>query len=105
MATETKTTVIILGAYVGSLVVAVVSLGITAIIVQPHSCADASRLLTMLWVALGVMYLVSAAAVAGVLWRTGLRTRVRVTALLAYGAVLLITYLAVAFILMIAFNC
>jgi hypothetical protein len=77
----------------------------TLVIVRPQSCPDYSRTLLLLWVLIGVLCLGSTAVVGFGTRRIASGKRGGWLATAVYGLVILLTYLFIALVLMIAFNC
>lgn len=77
----------------------------TLIIARPQSCSDYSQTLLLLWVVIGGLCLASTAVVGYGTWRITHSKRGSVIVTAVYGLIILLTYLFMALILMIGFNC
>ena len=107
MSPEARRVLTFVGAYVVTMVVTgcMLSVAIAWLMSNPQSCSAMGRALSVLWVTVAVMFLVSAVAVGFAARKLipGLVAR-RVT-MAVYGVVMLASYVVVAFVLLVAFNC
>lgn len=93
------------GAYVATIgVTAFASLAIM-ILVKPHSCGDMGRALLVLWGTIAAVFLASIAVVGIVAWMIIAGVAARVAIVTVYGVAALASYAAIAFGLMVGFNC
>jgi hypothetical protein len=105
MRTGAKSILLLVVAYLGSLVAAAVIGGVTFALLSPRSCSDFSQALLVLWIVVAAVFLVTVAAVGFVAWQLELGTAGRFALVSAFAALLLPTYVVIAFGLMVAFNC
>jgi hypothetical protein len=105
MKTVIKVTLLGCGAYVLTIVLAFATIVATLRIMQPSSCPDYSDTLALVWASLACVCLVSTAVVGVGFWRITDTIRGGGAATAVYGLIILFTYLFMALILMIGFNC
>lgn len=72
---------------------------------EVSNCSTMSQALVALWIILGALFLSSVALVEVAAWKTYPGCGGRLAVLAAYGTALLVSYVVLAFGLMIAFNC
>jgi hypothetical protein len=80
-------------------------LTIMVLMMEPHSCSTMSQALVALWVTIAVVFLASAAVVGVGAWKIVEGIAGRLTIVVVYGVVMLVSYVVIAFGLMVAFNC
>jgi hypothetical protein len=97
--------VLAIGAYIITLLVAALAALILMTVMNPRGCSDLSQALLVLWGAIALLFLASAAAVGTGTWRLVPGQVGRVVFVTLYGVVLLATYIVIAFGLMVAYNC
>ena len=106
MNTGTKGVLLVIGAYIVTfgVTICIITLAI-AIFIDTTSCGAVSRALPALWGTVAVVFLVSGVVVGVVAWKViqGLAGRLAVMAV--YGVVMLVSYVGIAFGLLVAFNC
>ena len=105
MTTETKGILLIVGGYIATMAAAAFTTFAIMILTKPHSCSDFGRALVTLWGTLAALFLASVAVVRVVAWKIVAGATGRWAILIVYGALLLVSYVAIAFGLMVAFNC
>ena len=106
MNTGTKGVLLVIGAYIVTFGVAICIIALAiAIFIDTTSCGAVSRALPALWGTVAVVFLVSGVVVGVVAWKVipGLAGRLVIMAV--YVAALLVSYIGIAFGLMVAFNC
>ena len=105
MRAATKAILLLVAGYLGSLIAVVVTVGTIIAVMSPHGCADLSRTLLVLWMAIASILCLSVALVGVAAWRLELGKVGRVALLCTYSAFLLATCLVIGLGLMLAFNC
>jgi hypothetical protein len=105
MKSSGKVVLLSFGAFGLTVALAVMTVIATLIIARPQSCSDYSQALLLLWVVIGGLCLASTAVVGIGTWRIAHSKRGSVITTAVYGLIILFTYLFIALILMIGFNC
>jgi hypothetical protein len=105
MKSSVKVVLLNFGAFGLTIGLAVMTVIATLTIVRPQSCSDYGQTLLLLWVIIGGLCLVSTAVVGYGTWRIAHSKRGSVIATAVYSLIILLTYLFIALILMIGFNC
>jgi hypothetical protein len=100
-----KITLLGCGAYILTIVLAVAIVAATLLIGQPQSCSDYGDTLVLLWALLACLCLGSTAVTGVGIWRMVNNIWGGVAATAVYGLALLLSYLLLAFTLMVGFNC
>ena len=75
------------------------------ILLEPHSCSAVSRALLILWGTTAALFLASVLVAAALVWRTVQEKASRLTIAAVYGTLMLVSYVLIAFGLMVLFNC
>ena len=96
----------VVGAYVVTmgLVACIVTLAIMTLMGE-HSCSVMSRALLVLWATIGAVFLASVVVVKVLAWEVIPSVGGRLATVVAHGVALLVSYIVIAFGLMVAFNC
>lgn len=94
-----------IGAYVLTLIVAILLAVVLLAELSPRGCGAVSQTLRLLWGTVAALFLTSAIAMGVTMWKMTPRGVGRVVLLMAYSIALLASYLVIAFGLMIALNC
>jgi len=107
MSTGAKGALLVVGAYVVTIGVAVfiAVLAIMILMMGSHSCSTMGQALVALWVTIAAVFLASAAVVGVVAWKIVEGTVGRLAIVGVYGVVTFASYVVIAFVLMVAFNC
>jgi len=105
MKSSGKVVLLSFGAYGLTIGLAVMTIITTLVIGRPQSCSDYSQALLLLWVVIGGLCLASTAVIGVSTWRITNSKRGSLITTAVYGLIILLTYLFIALILMIAFNC
>lgn len=107
MNTDAKGVLLVAGTYIVTIGVAilVVALAIMILMMGSYNCGDMGRALIVLWLLLAALFLASVVVVGVVAWRSIASTAGRWATLIAYGVVMLASYVVFAFGLMVLFNC
>ncbi|HAJ36545.1 MAG TPA: hypothetical protein DCL15_12730 [Chloroflexi bacterium] len=100
-----KAILLALGAYVLTLMAALVLAVIMLAELSPRGCGAVSQILSILWGTVAVLFVLSIIAVGFATWKLLPGRAGRVAILGAYTLVLLASYLVIAFGMMIALNC
>ena len=108
MNTGLKGILLVFGAYIVTIVVAILIIAISIIILIATSVTNCNTIATamlVLWVIIAALFLVSLLVVRAIARKLTLSKEKRIAAMVAYGVVLLASYVVIAFGLMVAFNC
>jgi|GEM_PF-3028416 len=100
-----KAIVLALGAYIITLIVAALAALILMTVMNLRGCSGMSQALLVLWGTIAVLFLASVVAVGLAVWKIVPGRAGRFALLAGYGVALLVSYVAIAFGLMVAFNC
>ena len=100
-----KAIVLAIGAYIVTLIVALLAALLVMTVMDPRGCSDLSQALLVLWGTIAALFLASVGAVGVAVWKMAPGTAARFVILAVYGIALLATYLVIAFGLMVALNC
>jgi hypothetical protein len=97
---------LIVGAYIVTMMVAVlvVTLAIM-VLIEPHSCRAMGRALLVLWATTAALFLASTLVVGVVAWKVIPSVQQRWAIVVVYGMMMLASYVVIAFGLLVAFNC
>ena len=107
MNADAKGVFLVAGTYVVTMVVAflIVILAITILLMGSGSCSTMSRALLVLWTTIAVVFLVSI-VVTGVVTRRFIAGAAgRLAIVIAYILAVLVSYIVIAFGLLVIFNC
>lgn len=103
-----KMLTLMVGGYVVTIALAIAII-VSAIIIlygaEVSNCSTMSKALVALWIMLGALFLSSVALIEVAAWKTYPSCGGRLAVLAAYGIVLLVSYVVLAFGLMVVFNC
>ena len=103
-----KMLTLMVGGYVITIALAIAII-VSAIIIlygaEVSNCGTMNKALVALWIVLGALFLSSVALIEVAAWKTYPGCGGRLAVLAAYGIVLLVSYVVLAFGLMILFNC
>ena len=103
-----KMLTLIVGGYVITIGLAIAIIVIAIMILYGSditNCSTLSMAMVGLWIILGGLFLTSLGLVEAFAWKTYPGCGARLAVLAAYGLTLLVSYIVLAFGLMIAFNC
>ncbi|MBN2384407.1 hypothetical protein JXQ70_16135 [bacterium] len=100
-----KTILLLAGAYVLTLVLALTASGIVMIVLDPQNCHEYSQTLLILWLTIAAVFCFSLAAFGLISGRLRLEKTGRIIACGTYALLLLISYIFLALTLMLALNC
>ena len=93
------------GAYVATIAVAAFTSLAIMMLMKPYSCSEMGRALLVLWGTIAAVFLASVAVVGVGAWKIIAAVAARWAIVILYGAVMLASYIAIAFGLMVGFNC
>ena len=93
------------GAYIATIGVAAFTALAVMMLMDPYSCSEMGRALVVLWGTIAAVFLASVAVVGVVAWKIIAAAASRWAILILYGVVMLASYVAIAFGLMVGFNC
>ena len=97
---------LVVGAFVVTMVVVAFIVLLTFIILaDPHSCSAMGRALAVLWGTIAAVFLASVVVVGVVAWKVIPGVAGRLVIVAAHGGAMLASYVVIAFVLMVAFNC
>ena len=97
---------LVAGGCVVTMVVTVLIIALAIIIfIDTTSCGAVSRALPVLWGTIAVVFIASGIVVRNKAWKIISDKSGRLTVMAVYGVVLLASYIFIAFVLMVAFNC
>lgn len=106
MNANAKSLTLAIGAYIVTMVVSVFIIAFAImILMEVSNCNTMSQALVMLWITLAVLFLTSIVLVAAVMRKFYTSSSGCLPIVAVYGAVLLVSYVFMAFCLMVAFNC
>jgi len=103
-----KMLTLIVGGYVVTIALAIAIIIIAIMILYGAditNCSTMSMAMVGLWIILGGLFLASLGLIEAFAWKTYPGCGARLAVLAAYGLALLVSYIVLAFGLMIAFNC
>lgn len=100
-----KAIVLAISAYIITLLAAALAALIVMTVMSPRGCGDLSQALLVMWLAIAALFLASGVTVGMAVRRESAGKAGRVVLLAAYSAALLISYVVIAFGLMVALNC
>lgn len=100
-----KGIVALVGLYAATAVAAVMTTFVAMLIMSPKSCSDYSQTAGVIWLIVAVLFFASI-VLAGILARRAfVRIAARVATVVLYAAAMAVSYLLLAFTLLVAFNC
>ena len=106
LSTGTKGMLLVIGAYTVTLVAVILIIAISlTFLIDTHKCSALGPSLLALWGTTAVVFLISGIVVGVIAWKIIQSTTGRLVVVAVYGALLLITYIGIAFGLLVAFNC
>jgi len=106
LSTGTKGVLLVVGAYIVTFGVAILIITISlTFLIDTHKCSALGTSLLALWGTIAVVFLVSGIVVGVVAWKIIPSTAGRLITVAVHGGSLLITYVGIAFGLLVAFNC
>ena len=97
--------VLAIGAYFMTLLFAALAALIVMTVLDPRGCSDLSQALLVLWGTIAALFLASVVAVGVAAWKMAPGRGGRFALLAGYGVALLVSYVVIAFGLMVALNC
>ena len=103
-----KMLTLIVGGFIITIGLAIAIIIIAVIILvgaEVSNCSTMNKALVTLWIVLGALFLSSVALIEVAAWKTYPGCGGRLAVLAAYGIALLVSYVVLAFGLMILFNC
>lgn len=103
-----KMLTLIVGGFIITIGLAIAIIIIAIIILvgaEVSNCSTMNKALVTLWIVLGALFLSSVALIEVAAWKTYPGCGGRLAVLAAYGIALLVSYVVLAFGLMILFNC
>jgi len=74
-------------------------------LMEPKGCSDIGQAMLVLWGTIAALFLASTVVVGVMSWRMVPNLAGRLAIVLSYGAVMLVSFVIIAFGLMVAFNC
>lgn len=106
MKTTTKGVLLVVGAYIVTMVAATLIIAISiAFLIDTHSCSAVGRALLALWGTIAAVFFASGIVVGVVAWKIIPNTAGRLVTVAVYGVAMLVTYIGIAFGILVAFNC
>jgi len=106
MSTGTKGVLLVIGAYIVTIVAAIIIIAIfVTFLIDTHNCYSMGPSLVALWCTTAAAFLVSVIVVGVVAWKIIPSTAGRLLTVAFYGAAMLVTYVGIAFGILVAFNC
>jgi hypothetical protein len=101
-----KATLLVVGAYVATLGIAICIISFTIMsLADTHSCSAMGRAMVTLWIAIAVEFLASVAVVGVIAWKVIPSLAGRLATVVSHAVALTASYLFLAFGLLVAFNC
>ena len=101
-----KGVLLVVGAYFATIWAAILIIALALIILMGvSSCSTMGRALVVLWITIALLFLASLILVKGLAWKITPSTAGRLAILAAQGLSLLVSYVIIAFVLLVAFNC
>lgn len=102
-----KGILLVAGTYIVTMVMTtfIIVLAIMILLMGSYNCSDMGRALLVLWTTIAVVFLVSVAVAGVVIWKAFQSTSGRLAIVVAYGLAMLVSFVVVAFGLMVLFNC
>lgn len=102
-----KGILLVVGTYIVTMVVTIIIivLAIMILLMGSYSCSDMGRALLVLWATIAVVFFASVAVAGVAIWKAVQSTVGRLTIVVAYGLAMLVSFVVVAFGLMVLFNC
>ena len=106
MNTGTKGALLVVGAYTVTVVAVILIIAISIMfLIDTHRCSTLGPSLLALWGTTAAVFLVSVIVVGVVAWKIIPGTAGRLLTVAFYGAAMLVTYVGIAFGILVAFNC
>ena len=101
-----KSVLLVIGAYIVTLMVTILIIGLaTTNFIDTTKCSSLSRALLVLWGTIAVVFLASIFVVRVITWKIIQSTSGRLVIVAVYGAVMLVSFAVLAFMLLVLFNC
>ena len=101
-----KGVLLVVGAYIISVVTVILIVAVSLIfLVDTHRCSAMGQALLALWGTTAAVFLISGIIVGVVTWKIIPNTAGRLVTVAVYGVAMLVTYIGIAFGLLVAFNC
>ena len=97
--------VLAIGAYFMTLLLAALAALLVMTVLDPRGCSDLSQALLVLWGTIAALFLASVGAVGVAAWKMAPGRGGRFVILAVYGSAMLVSYVVIAFGLMVALNC
>ena len=106
LSTGNKGVLLVIGAYIVTLVAAIIVIAIFLMfLVDTHKCSTLGPSLLAVWGTTAVLFLISGIGVGVIAWKIIPSTAGRLVVVAVHGVSLLVTYIGIAFGLLVAFNC
>ncbi len=105
MNTILKGILLVIAAYLVTLVVTILVVIITMNLLNPRGCSSVGQALLVLWGELAALFFTSVTLVAVLAWKTLDMLAGRLVVIVIHGALTFFSFLVIAFGLMVAFNC
>jgi len=106
LSTGTKGVLLVVGAYIVTFGVAILIITISlTFLIDTHRCNSMGQALLAMWGTTAFVFLVSVIVVGAVAWKIIPNLAGRLVVVGVYGVSLLVTYIGIAFGLLVAFNC
>ena len=101
-----KGVLLVIGAYIVTFGAAICNIALAvAAFIDTTNCGAVSRAMPVLWGTVALVFLVSVIVVGAVAWKIFPGTAGRLVTVAVYGMSMLVTYVGIAFGLLVAFNC
>ena len=101
-----KGVLLVIGAYIVTFGVAICNIALAvATFIDTTNCGAVSRAMPVLWGTIALVFLVSVIVVGAVAWKIVPGTAGRLLIVAVYGVAMLVTYVIIAFGMLVAFNC
>lgn len=106
MSTSAKGIILLVGAYMVTMAVAVLMIVLAiSMLIDTHNCSAIGRAMLILWGATAAVFLTSIIVVGVAAWKIISELTGRVAVIALYGIAVLVSYIIIAFGLLVAFNC
>ena len=103
---SSKGVLLVIGAYFVTVIVAIIFIVLaTMIFIDTTKCSSLSRALPVLWGTIALVFLASIVVVRVIAWKVTPSTPGRWAIVVVYGISLLVSFVVIAFLLLIFFNC
>jgi len=106
MNTVAKGGLLVVGTYIVTLVAVILIIAISIMfLVDTHNCYAMGPSLLALWGTIAAVFFISGIVVGIVAWKIIPNTAGRLVTVAVYGVAMLVTYIGIAFGILVAFNC